>query len=446
MLNKLLFKHIDNSALIVFRIIFGFLITAEAFGAIATGWVRNVMVEPKFTFNFIGFEFLQPLVGNYMYLHFVIMGVFGICVMLGYKYRFAIIGYTLFWATAYFLQKSAYNNHYYLLIILCAIMALLPANKYLSVDAKNDPSIVEHSMPKWCSGILILQMFIVYTYGAIAKLYPDWISTSVMKIFMQAKKHYFLVGDILQEQWMHYMLSYGGILFDGLVIPLLLFKPTRKWAFLASIFFHMFNSAVFQVGIFPYMSLGLTIFFFEPKTIRNIFLKHKPLFDGIHYSEPKYKVLFLSILSIHFIIQLALPLRHHFFKDNVLWTEEAHRLSWRMMLRSKIGTASFRVVTKDSIRATKVVNLNNYLTTKQKRLVTTHPDAIWQFAQILKKEYNSKGQEVEIYVQSSIRVNRRPYSLYIDPNVDLAKIEWNAFRHSNWILPSKLDELQITNP
>jgi len=39
MLNKILFKPIDNSALIVFRILFGLLISIEAFGAILSGWV-----------------------------------------------------------------------------------------------------------------------------------------------------------------------------------------------------------------------------------------------------------------------------------------------------------------------------------------------------------------------------------------------------------------------
>jgi len=54
---RYLFNPIDNSALIVFRIFFGILITVEAWGAIATGWVRRTMVEPEATFNFIGLEY-----------------------------------------------------------------------------------------------------------------------------------------------------------------------------------------------------------------------------------------------------------------------------------------------------------------------------------------------------------------------------------------------------
>ena len=83
MLNNWLFKHIDNSALIVFRIIFGLLCFLESVGAIFTGWVKRTLVDPDFTFNFIGFEFLQPLPGNGMYYYYVIMGVFGLLIMVG---------------------------------------------------------------------------------------------------------------------------------------------------------------------------------------------------------------------------------------------------------------------------------------------------------------------------------------------------------------------------
>ncbi|HSR60491.1 MAG TPA: HTTM domain-containing protein, partial [Robiginitalea sp.] len=66
-MKRLLFSRIDNSPLVLFRICFGVLIALECFGAIATGWVRRTLVEPEFTFPFIGFEWLQPLPGMGMY-------------------------------------------------------------------------------------------------------------------------------------------------------------------------------------------------------------------------------------------------------------------------------------------------------------------------------------------------------------------------------------------
>ena len=437
-MNKFLFKHIDNSPLIVFRIIFGLLCFLESVGAIFTGWVTRAFVEPKFTFTFIGFEWLQPLPGNGMYFYYLIMGIFGFLIMIGYKYRFSVIMFTFMWTTTYLMQKASYNNHYYLLILLSAIMAFLPANKYFAVDAKQNPKMKSNSMPQWCRWVFILQMFIVYTYGSIAKIYPDWLDGTVMKLFMYGKKHYHIIGDFLQQEWMHYFLAYGGILYDGLVVPFLLFKPTRKIAFFGSIFFHLFNSIVFQVGIFPYLALGFSLFFFNPKTIKNIFFKKKEFYNDAEIIEPKFKKPFVALFAVYFIIQIALPLRQHFIKDNVLWTEEGHKMSWRMMLRSKAAHISFRVKDKKENK-TIFVKLDDYLSKKQKRAISTHPDIMWQFAQKLKKEYAEKGQDISVFINCNVSVNGRPYEKYINSEADIASVTWSAFKHSEWILPSKLD-------
>jgi uncharacterized membrane protein YphA (DoxX/SURF4 family) len=436
MLNKLLFKHIDNSSLIVFRIIFGLLCFLESVGAIFTGWVKRTLIDPEFTFSFIGFEWLQPLPGNWMYVYYVLMGVFGLLIMLGYKYRFSAIMFTIMWAGTYFMQKASYNNHYYLLILLSAIMVFQPANSFYSLDAKNNPNIKQISMPNWCRWVLILQMFIVYTYGAIAKIYPDWLDSTFIETLMKGKQHYILVGELLQQKWLHYFLAYGGILFDGLIIPLLLYKPTRKWAFFAAIFFHLFNSFVFQVGIFPYLSLAFMLFFFEPKTIHNIFLKKKPFYSKNEVIIPSYKNALISVFTIYFIFQIALPLRHHFIKDDVLWTEEGHRLSWRMMLRSKQGFAIYKVVNNKTQKPTNI-NLNDYLTHKQIHLASTKPDVIWQFSQRLKKIYAEKGEDVSVYVDCKISINGSTYKKLVDSNVDISSVPWNIFKHSEWLLPSQ---------
>ena len=437
MVNKFLFKHIDNSALIVFRIIFGLLCFLETVGAIFTGWIKRTLIDPDFTFSFIGFEWLQPLPGNGMYFYYAVMGILGLCIMAGYKYRFSIISFTVLWSGCYFMQKASYNNHYYLLILLSGLMALQPANKYFSIDAKLNPEIEKISMPRWCSFVFILQMFIVYTYGSINKIYPDWLDTTVMSLLMRSKANYYLVGDLLQNNIVHYFLAYGGILFDGLIIPLFLYKPTRKFAFLVSIFFHLFNSFIFQVGIFPYLSLAFALFFFDTEIIHKLFFKNKKQFyNSGEVIIPKYKNLALGLMSIYFVIQIILPIRHHFIQDNVLWTEEGHRLSWRMMLRSKSGHATY-TIKNHTQNKTEIVRLGDYLSRKQVRLASNKPDIMWQFSQRLKSIYAAKGDSISVYVKSQISVNGKPRKGYTNPEVDLAHVKWSAWKHSDWILPSK---------
>lgn len=437
---KFLFTRIDNSALIVFRVVFGFLIFMESAGAIFTGWLERNLIQPKVTFSFIGFEWLQPLPGNWMYVYYALMGLCGVLIMVGFKYRLSMICFTLLWTGTYLMQKSSYNNHYYLLILLSSIMVFQPANRYLSVDAKLHPKIKSISMPKWCSAVFIIQMFIVYTYASIAKIYPDWLNTSVMEVILGGKKDYAIVGELLQQKWVHYLVTYGGILFDGLIIPLLLYKPTRKWAFFISLFFHLFNSLVFQIGIFPYLSIAFALFFFEPKTIRNLFLKRKPLYTEAEVIIPNYKIAFMVVFILYFTIQIGLPLRHWFFKDDVLWTEEGHRLSWRMMLRSKSGHTTYRVVDANS-NVTIPINMDDYLTKNQQRTASTKPDVIWQFAQILKKDFAKKGRDVKVFVDTNVRVNRNSLQPLIDPEVDLASVKWTPLKHSEWLLPSVQEDV-----
>ncbi|AUP79727.1 HTTM domain-containing protein [Flavivirga eckloniae] len=438
MLNKWFFKNIDNSQLVVFRIFFGLLCFLESVGAIFTGWVKRTLIEPEFTFSFIGFEWLQPLPGNGMYYYYIVMGVFALFIMVGYKYRLSAICFALMWSATYLMQKSAYNNHYYLLMLLSSIMACLPAHRYASIDVKRNPKLRSLSMPQWCRLAIVLQLFIVYTYASVAKLYPDWLNATAIEMFMKGKRDYIIVGELLQQKWLHYVLAYGGILFDGLIVPLLLFKPTRKYAFVASVFFHLFNSFVFQIGIFPYLSLAFTLFFFDPETIRKIFLKKKPIYDSEEVVIPKLRTSFLAIFFFYFIVQIGLPLRHHLIEDDVLWTEEGHRLSWRMMLRTKGSTITYRVKNKDNGKSS-IVNLDDYLTNKQKRSAGSKPDVIWQFAQHLKQKFLEKGEDVAVYVDCKISVNGKPYKRLINPKVDIANVEWNTFKHSDWILPSKED-------
>ena len=431
------FKSVDNSNLILFRIVFGFLIFAESLGAILTGWVRRVLIEPEFNFTLIGLEWMQPPDGNFMYIYYLIMAACGILVMVGLYYRPAIILFTAMWAIVYWMQKSSYNNHYYFLILLGLFMAILPANRYKSLDAKKNPSITSLSCPKWCHTIFIVQMWIVYTYASLHKIYPGWMEGDFIAMNFAGKSDYPIIGELLQEDWLQQMIVVGGIAFDGIVVYLMLFKKTRNAAFTIGVFFHIFNSVVFQIGIFPYLMIGLAVFFFEPESIRRRFFKNKPALELVETNGLKLTTrqrYFAFAMITYFIIQIGLPLRNHLYMGNVFYTEEGHRLSWRMMLRYKTGRTSFEVtnVQNDS---TWLVKPKDFLVPKQARSMAGKPDMIWQFAQHLERVYQKEGiRDIEVRAISSVRLNSGPYHKLIDPDVNLANVPWERFKHSDWIL------------
>jgi hypothetical protein len=412
------------------------LIALESYGAIATGWVKETLIDPRFTFTFIGFEWLQPLPGSGMYFYFFIMGTLGVFIVLGFKYRLSVITFTLMWIGVYLMQKSAYNNHYYLLALISFLMCLFPANQSHSIDVKQNPTIQDSSMYSYVKWVVVLQLFLVYTYASVAKMYGDWLDFSVIEILFENKADYPFIGSFLQQSWVHKVVGVTGIVFDLLIVPALLWKPTRKTAFILSLFFHLFNSLVFQIGIFPYLALAFTVFFFEPEIVRKIFFKKKKRYKGGNIHSPAYKSAVLVIGGMYFLIQLLLPIRHHFIKDDVLWTEEGHRMSWRMMLRSRTGIIQFTIVDKKTGSST-IINLDDHLTKKQKRKIATYPDFIWQYAQMVKKEYAANGNDISVYAQNSkVSINGGPYKAFIDPHVDLAAKKWKTFRHHEWIFPS----------
>lgn len=209
-------------------------------------------------------------------------------------------------------------------------------------------------------------------------------------------------------------------------------------AVIASFVFHLFNSAVFQIGIFPYMSLAFILFFYPPDYIRRRFLSGKPpsLMKRVHL--PKRAALVKGFIMIFFAVQLILPLRHHWIDSNVFWSEEGHRMSWRMMLRSKSGYVTFYTVDKNT-EERRSVQLSEYLTPKQIRGLATHPDMIWQFAQYLHRTYEQEGLDVAVYADARVSLNGRPKQPLIDSSVDLAAVPWRFFSANPWITDFSFD-------
>ena len=430
-MNQLFFKNIDNSPLIVFRIFFGFLISCESFGAIITGWVKRVLIEPKFTFSFIGLEWLQPLPGYGMYFYFIIMGLFGIAIMLGYRYRVAIIGYTILWAGVYFMQKTSYNNHYYLLLIISFYMIFLPANQYASLDVKQQRIHKQNTMPYWISLLFIVQVTIVYFYAAIAKFYPDWLDGTFTKLLLSGTTSNEFLLKIFLNKYFYLFIAYAGILFDLLIVPLLLFKKTRTIALVASLSFHLFNAIFLQIGIFPFFALSFSLFFYPPEKIRKLFFKNKPSIEepiAYNYSRKRF---FLYFLIPFLFIQFILPLRHHLIEGDVLWTEEGHRLSWRMMLRKRDGFINFKIKNNDTGEITSY-DYHKNLSPKQANTLATKPDFIWQYCQRIKQEYS--GKNISIFIDCKNNINNGEFKTLIDPKQDFAKAKWNYFWHNEWVL------------
>lgn len=426
------FSKIPIAQLAIFRVGFGLLLFLEAVGAVLTGWVSTAMIQPQINFSFIPFyPWLQPLPGEGMVYYYLLMGVLGLLVMVGLWYKPAMLGYFIMWTIAYWMQKSHYNNHYYLISILTGIAVFMPANRFFSLDVKYGLVKERQWTEAWTATILVGLLLIVYTAASLAKIQPDWLEGKPLQIWFSAKAHYWLLGPILQERTLHLLLAFGGILFDGLIIPALLFKPTRKPAIAFALMFHIFNSIVFQIGIFPYLMLFMSVFFFPPQRVHNFFFRASTLREP-PVSESRYSKLTVAGVVLFFAVMVWLPIRHHLYEGDVNWTESGHRMAWRMMLRHKEGRANFEIVMPDGQRQWH--NPAGMLTPKQLGILGTKPDVVWQYAQYLKEEYRKRGEEVEIYAHVSASLNGRPMQPLVDSSVNLANEPWRYFTTQSWIV------------
>ena len=387
----------------------------------------QTLIEPEFTFTFIGFEWLQPLPGDGMYYYYALMAVAGLMIMFGLWYRMSATLFFLLWTGTYLMQKTSYNNHYYLLVLLSGAMAVMPAHKYYSLDVRFGFTRKSLTCARGCITFFIVQILIVYVFASINKIYPDWLSAEPISIWFGSKKDYWLIGNLLQEKWLQYGVAYGGIVYDGIIVFLLLFKRTRWVGFWLSVFFNLFNSAVFQIGIFPYLMIALSVLFFPEVSVRKFFFKRKP---AVEVSPTKLGQPVLLLFLVYFAIQIWLPLRHYWYPGDVRWTEEGHRMAWQMMLYSKSAYAKFTVVNTET-GETDIIRTRDHLTRKQRLKMAGRPDMIWQFVQHIKEQY--KGQPVAIYVEGKCKLNRGEFRELVDPEVDMAAVEWKRFDHAEWI-------------
>ena len=352
-LKTYLSKNYSASPLIIFRIGFGFMMLYSIIRFWSKDWINTLYLQPKFHFTYYGFEWVKPL-GNLTYLLFFICGLSALFVALGFKYRVAIITFFLSFTYIELMDKTTYLNHYYFISILSFLLIFLPANSSFSIDSylkKKSYRLV----PKWSIDAIKLLVSIVYVYAGLTKINSDWLFKAMpLKIWLPSKYDLPFIGEtLMQQNWFHYAMSWSGMIYDLTIPFLLLYKKTRWFAFALVVFFHVFTGILFPIGMFPYVMIVSSLIFFEAgfhhkiilflKRILNYFFKLKQKIVVKEIYNFKHQKITIIVLSLFFIVQLFLPFRYALYPNELFWTEEGYRFSWRVMLMEKMGYANFKI-------------------------------------------------------------------------------------------------------
>lgn len=436
-------QQTEAAPLAVFRILFGFMMLGSIVRFWANGWIEKLYLEPNFFFSYYFFDWVKPL-GNYTYILFIICGISSFFVAVGYKYRPAIITFFLSFTYIELMDKTTYLNHYYFISVLSFLMIFLPANVYFSLDAYKNSRKAFQRVPQWTIDSIKLLLGIVYFYASLAKLNSDWLFKAMpLKIWLPSKYDLPILGDLLQQEWVHYVFSWSGMIYDLTIPFLLLYRPTRVFAFVLVVIFHVLTRVLFPIGMFPFIMIVSALIFFDAglhhkilRWISVLFSFAKTTFDNRR--ELKYpgfqKNLLYPVVGIFFIIQLLFPWRYLAYPGEIFWTEEGFRFSWRVMLMEKAGYAHFKVVDKETGKRFYVDN-SDFLTPFQEKQMSFQPDFIIQYAHYLADHFEKDGHEnLEVFVDSYVALNGRMSTPYIDPNVNLLTLK-DSFKPKKYILP-----------
>lgn len=426
--HKLLNVSNHSVPLAILRMAFGFLMTFSMLRFLFNGWIEKAYTTPQFHFTYQYFDWIQPFDTNAMYGIVISCAIASFCIGLGLFYRIATVYFFISFTYLELIEKSWYLNHYYLVSIIAFLLIIVPAHQFLSLDVRLRNTIKKQFIPAWWSFVFKLQLSIVYFYGGIAKLNSDWLlEAQPMSIWIKAKTDLPLIGSLLEYDTTAFIFSWAGLLYD-LCIPFLLWnKKTRPVAFVLVITFHVLTHILFNIGMFPWIMIGMSLIFIT-KEEWNAFSKKigytNPIsIDNNQKVKLKTYAFGKAILIPFFTIQLLFPLRHFLLTDNVLWTENGFRFSWQVMVMEKTGYTAFTVKDKKSGKQWKEYP-SRRLSVIQEKQMNFQPDMIWQYAQYLKKIYQKKGIEnPEIYVNSRVALNGRPSQVFISDDINLVSLK-----------------------
>ena len=431
-----LFEPTDLLPLAVFRIFFGAMMLFHVVTKFSDRWVDYFYIRPEFHLTYPGFSWVKPWPGQGMYIHFGVMGLAAVGILTGGFYRLSTAVFAVGFTYVFLLEKALYQNHYYLICVISGIMAFVPAGRMWSLDAYWKPEIRSRSAPQIWLWLLRIQVAIPYFYGGIAKINYDWLQGMPIDLWLKRRSHLPMIGPWLTHDLAGILFAWGGLVLDLLIVPALLWRRTRLWAYLAAVGFHLVNSVLWEIGIFPWFMIGATLLVFPADSFRKLLRMSElrsPGSDDTGVWSRKQRIT-VAAVGLYLTWQLMFPFRHFLYPGNVSWTEEAHHFAWHMLLREKDVGIRFLVHHKRSGKRG-WVKLSEFLRERQLSRMSKDPDMILEFVHFVRDHYRDHGEgEVEIRVLALASLNGRKPQLLMDPTINYAAVD-RVWGTQPWIVP-----------
>ena len=430
------FRPVEADLLVYFRIVFGLAMLYWVGRQLVTGNVTASYTTPRIHFHYYGYEWVNSLPAPWMQIHFGVLGICAALIVVGCCCRLATLLVAMGFTYVFLIDKCLYLNHHYLICLLAWLLTIMPLGAAFSVDAWRAGERESATVPVWTIWLLRFQIGVPYFFGGIAKLNPDWLAGEPMRMMLQARSSYPVVGEWFTQEWCVQMFVWGGLGLDLLVVPGLLWARTRPFAYFAAVVFHLINAWLFPIGIFPWFMIFATVVFFPPGSIRALSGRGSSLPDSPSALIPitlRQRLLIVFLMG-YVALQLVIPLRHFLQPGNPSWTEEGHYFAWHMMLRGKKCALRY-YATDPRTNRTGTIDLRTFVTPFQLARCSRDPRMIHELALTIADDLRQRGApKMEVRALSLVSLNGRKPQLMIDPRVDLAA-EPVTYAAPEWIVP-----------
>jgi hypothetical protein len=436
-------RPVDGATLAVFRIAFGLIALVEVYRYVSKGWINRYWVEPELHFTYTGFGWVRPLPEGGMHALWALLAVAAVGITLGAFYRLSCVVFALAFSYCFLIEAARYLNHFYLIALLAVLLAIVPAHRVWSIDAWSRREPPRGTVPTWSLWLLRFQVAVVYVYGGIAKIEPDWLRGEPMATWLGREGDWPLIGPLLTADAAGVVGAWAGLAFDLLIVLAVAWRPTRVVALVFAAGFHAINHELFTLGIFPYLAFAALLLFCDPAWPRTTWYRlggraPAPVATPVEPARGRggrvLAPIALGLAAVYVVAQLLVPLRHLPEPGRSNWTEAGHTFAWHMKLRIKSGDVTFRVVDPARSDMTMVDPLT-VLEYWQYSKMATRPELIRQFAHHLADRWAADGvPDVRVYAWTRVSLNGRPEQQLVDPRVDLAA-EPVSLGTPSWVLP-----------
>jgi len=434
-----LFDPVSPASLGLFRVAFCLLLFWQL-GRFEP-YVTQTLVRSRFFLTYDGFHWVYILPQAWLVTLFHTLRVAALAAAAGILFRPAMILLWIGQAYVLLLCRGHFNDHNYLFVLASFLLSWTSADAWLSLrNVVGQRRSALQPVPYWQVFVPKVQFALVYFFAGIAKLTPDWLHGFPMKIWLARRASEPLVGSLFATDLPAYLLSYGGLAFDLSIGFLLLAKRTRRWALVPLVVFHLSNSLMWNIGLFPWLMLAATVLYFDPDWPERALAKLSRRSVRTLAGPPPVARIRRTVVVAGVVAYLGwqslFPLRHWLYPGPPEWNGLGYCFAWRMLLVDRADAVRIRVEVPGK-GTVGYVKLEDYINELQFAKMTRMPKSFVRFAHFLRDEMerNAGITDARIYVDVKRQMNARPLQPLIDPNLDLAAVEYHQFGPAEYILP-----------